>query len=161
MKYVLVCFSVLVTVCGCNLESPPQPSEQSVKILFQYNFRDEINTFNLTLTKDLILDGTTTISFWLTKSEQDLILSEAMQVGFFTLPDTLPKLQGVSVSPDPSPDVLRIEANGQLKTVVWHYPLDTTYQDTKAIIQLTRTIKNLIESKEQYKRLPPPRGGYL
>lgn len=162
MRYDVFCFAALMLVPGCDFGSESKPDEQFIMILYQYDFQDEVDTFSGTLTKDLVLDGTATIPFWLTTSEQELIVSQAIRSGFFSLPDTLQKLDGsVSVSPDPSPDLLQIETNKQLKTVVWYYPLDTANHDTRAILQLTGTIRNVVESRHEYKRLPPRRGGYL
>ena len=157
---ILLMFFVALPL-GCDSGSEPlKPDEQFVKILLQSGFRDEVDTFSGTLTKDLVVDGIITIPFWLTKAEQEAILSELTLENFFNLPDTLPAMQGVTISPNPSPDLLRVEVGGELKTVLWSYPLDPVNQNSQTIIRLTQVIKNVIESKEEFKRLPPAKGGY-
>ena len=161
MKHSTIFFIAFFLASGCDTGSQPQSDEQFVKILYQYSFRDEVNTYSQTLTKDLIMDGTITVSFWFTKAEQDLLLSEVNRVDFFNIPDTLKKVNGVEMSPNPSPDLLRIEVDGKQKTVVWSYPVDTTGVGSTAILQLTQAITTIVQSSAVYKQLPAARGGYL
>jgi len=133
-----------------------------LKIDLQYGFRDELNTFARTLQKDLVLDGTVTVPFWLTSDEQDQILQKAMGIDFFSLPDTLRREPGVFIStPDPSPDLLRLQYGSQEKTVVWYYPQDPNDTQWKALLELRNVIVQVIQAKPEYKILPAARGGYL
>jgi hypothetical protein len=119
-----------------------------------------IDTFNGTLTKDLILDGSVTIPFWLTTSEQESLLEELDRADFFNLPDTLLSIPGVALEPNPSPDFLRVVANGKNKVVIWSYPIDLATANGQSVMRLSTAIRNIVESKPEYKQLPPARGGY-
>jgi hypothetical protein len=152
----------MVGPVGCEHGLEPQkPDEQFVKLLFQYGFRDELNTFNGTLTKDLVLNGTVTVPFWLTKSEQESVLVELARVDFFYLPDTLLRMAGVDISPNSGTQLLRIEVGSQTKTVIWSYLIDPSHPASQRITQLSQAIQGIIESKPEYKQLPPARGGYI
>jgi hypothetical protein len=79
----LTCF-IIVLNFSCkenNLES--QPEEQYVKILLKYNYKDELNTFDNYLIKDLVLNGQIKVNFWLTKEEQIKIQSMVCETNFF------------------------------------------------------------------------------
>jgi hypothetical protein len=154
-------FACQVFLTGCDLGEPSPPGPQLVKIRLQYNFRDMVDTFNGTLTKDLVLDGTVTVPFWLTKSEQDGLLAEIEREGFFNMPDTIASIPGVVITPDPSPDFLRVQVNGSDKTVVWNYPINTSNPQGQAIRRLATALWNTVTAKPEYKQLPPTRGGYL
>ncbi len=148
--------------CSQSTDAPePVPEVQALKIDLQYGFRDELNTFALTLQKDLVLDGTVTVPFWLTSDEQDVILQKAVGIDFFSLPDTLQREPGVFISPDPSPDLLRLQYGSQEKTVVWYYPQDPNDTQWKALLELRNVIMQVIQAKPEYKLLPAARGGYV
>jgi hypothetical protein len=159
----LLLIPALLMLSGSCSESPdaPAPDDQMLKIDLQYGFRDELNTFARTLQKDLVLDGTVTVPFWLTSDEQDQILQKALGIDFFSLPDTLQREPGVFISPDPSPDLLRLQYGSQEKTVVWYYPQDPNDTQWKALLELRNVIIQVIQTKPEYKVLPAARGGYL
>jgi len=77
MLYIVLNFSCKEN----NLES--QPEEQYVKILLKYNYKDELNTFDNYLIKDLVLNGQIKVNFWLTKEEQIKIQSMVCETNFF------------------------------------------------------------------------------
>jgi hypothetical protein len=47
-----------------------------------------LNTFDNTYTKDLIIDGTITVSFSLSESDFQQIITKMLQIDFFSYPDT-------------------------------------------------------------------------
>ncbi len=154
--------ALLTSISGCDQGIEPlMPDEQFVKLLFRYGFGDTLDTFNRTYTKDLILDGSITVPFWLTKAEQDSVLTQLEQADFFNLPDTIPSLQGVVVQPDPGLQLLRVQLEGRVKTVVWFPPIDQELKAGQRILRLFKSIETIIQAKPEYKELPPARGGYL
>lgn len=156
--------ALLLLLGSCSQPSDtagPTSDAQVLKIYMQYGFKDELDTFEQTLQKDLIADGTIRVPFWLSTAEQDLILQKVLDVGFFAFPDTLKREAGFMVSPDPSPDVLRIEYQDQANTVVWYYPIDSSGGHAEGIIELRDLITHIIREKPEYKILPQARGGYV
>jgi len=167
MKYQLVLIAVFLSLLpwsmGCDLGEPPNPDPQFVKFQFKYDFGNIVDTFNGTLTKDLILDGSIRIPFWLTTMEQEALLTELARADFFNLPDTILALSrgGVVSEPNPGPNFLRVQTERHEKNVVWFYPLDLSDPNSQTVRKLSTAIWRIIESNAQYKRLPPARGGYL
>jgi hypothetical protein len=160
-----------LVLSGCDLGESPDgggdpvvsadPDPQLIKIQHRYSFRDMVDTFHGTLTKDLVLDGTVSIPFWLTRAEQETVRVALERENFFGLPDTLFPVPDMHVELDPSPDILRVEADGVDKTVVWIYPLDQANQNNQAILRVAAVIRRIVEARNEYKQLPEPRGYYL
>jgi hypothetical protein len=149
----------MLGACSKLSDNPTDP--QFVQIQFQYGFKNELNTFDGTYQKDLVLDGTIKVPFWLTTSEQNRIVEKVLAVNFFAFPDTFHKEQGVNIIPDSSPDFLRLKYENQEKSVVCFFPLDTSNPYAQSLRELTDLIRTIIETKPEYKKLPPARGGYL
>jgi hypothetical protein len=153
-----------VAVSGCSSSSGPEDvahDPQTVEIHLQYGFLNELNTFEGTLTKDLAMDGSVSVEFWMPAADQDSILEKAEQLSFFDLPDTIPCLTGVAIDPDPSPDWLRIRSRGKDQTVVWTYPLDAHNVQAAAVRELADYIFSLVRRNPVYILLPPARGARL
>jgi hypothetical protein len=120
-----------------------------------------VDTFNGTLTKDLVENGVITVPFGFKTSEQDSVLSALTDARFFELPDTLYPLPNVSIAPDPGTQTLRVEYEGKTKSLVWLYVLDTSDPRTGSVQQLWARLRRLVQSTDTYKQLPPAVGGYI
>ncbi|GEM_PF-6322895 len=121
-----------------------------------------IRFFHRRLTKDLVLDGTITVPFWFTRTEQNSLLAGINCSDFFGLLDTLGKRRDITtMRPDPSPDILRIKIAGRTQSVVWFYPLDPAERASQRIIELSQNILQILISNERYRQLPHARGGYI
>lgn len=137
---------------GCNETAP--------LVYLEYGFGNVLDGFSGTFTKDLVLDPDTTVVFRLSDEELWRILAKADSVGFFTFPDTVRAHPEMRRVPDPSPDVLRLKVGDRDHTVVWYYPIDSSWPRWESLLVLSGYIRGLVESKEEYKTLPAPRGGY-
>ena len=162
-KYFLFTISLILLMLfnSCE-ETTIEPEPQFVQVFFKYGFFNELNTFNNTYKKDLVLDGSVTVTFWLTADEQNRIISKANEIDFFTLPDTLEGDTTLMViDPNPGYQTIRIKNENNDKTVNWIYPLN--YNDSSVVkaLELYDFMISIIEAKPEYKKLPPSRGSYL
>jgi hypothetical protein len=167
MKYsikVPLSFMFCLFFFSCQ-DTPVEPDEQFVQIYFKYDFKNELNTFENTFQKDLVLDGVIKVNFWLTIEEQNKILDKVNELNYYFLPNTLKYISHdsiiVSISPNPGEQKLRIKYQSNDKTTVWTYPLNDDNSRVKDLFELNNFIINIIESKPEYKMLPPRRGGYM
>ena len=55
----------------------------------------------------------------------------------------------------------RVEYNSDTKELLWHDNMLTEDEKAMKLRELINFIRNIIESKEEYKKLPPAQGGYL
>ncbi len=162
-KAFLFITALFITFTSCK-ETSVEPVEQFVQIYFKYELKNELNTFENTFQKDLILDGIKKIELWLTTEEQNNILEKANAIDFFSMPDTFKYIpqDGVllHIDPDPGEQILRIKYQTKDKTTIWTHPAvenDPRFDD---LLELRNYIRTIIESKPEYKNLPAARGGY-
>ena len=136
---------------------------QFLKIYFQYGFRNKLDTFERVFQKDLIEDGTITIPFWLTTSEQDSIQAKMNSIDFFSLPNEIPAQRGLAVTPSAGDRHLLIQLDDThtYKLITLSYDADTTNSSCKRFMELEKLLVRIIESKPEYKALPNAHGFYL
>lgn len=156
---------VLVLFISCS-DSIIEPDPQIVQVFFKYSFNNELNTFDKTYQKDLILDGTIKVSFWLTTEEQNQILNKANELNFFSFPNIFPNIfpndtSNVLVSPNPGNQILRIKTDNYDHQTKWTVLIDMNNSQAINIKELSSLIISIIEAKPEYKKLPPSRGGYI
>jgi len=110
------------------------------------------------------MDGVIKVKFWLSEEEQTKIFEKANALNYFSMPDTFINDSSdsiaVSVNPDPGEQVLRIKYQSNDKTTLWNYPPLENNPQFNDLIELRLYIVNIIESKPEYKNLPPAKGGY-
>lgn len=157
----IISVTALTMLLACTKLVENSAAPQLLQINYQYGYKDELNTFRGTYQKDLIMDGSIKIPFGLTADEQTMIIEKVLSINFFSFPDTIHRQAGVLVFPDHSPDLLRIKYENQDKTVVWYYPRDPDSEYSAKLAELTKLIRQIIEAKSEYKKLPAARGGYL
>jgi hypothetical protein len=134
---------------------------QLMQIYFKFGL-NELDTFHNTYQKDLVSAGTVKTGMWFTTREQEIILTQLNRIIFFNLPDTIHAQPNVVISPSHGPQTLRVKYKGMDKTVVWYYPLpEDVVNNFDYRLESTRDLLwDIIESKPEYKALPPVKGGY-
>jgi hypothetical protein len=151
---------MILSVYGCN-NNINAPDFKTIDIRFRYGFNNELNTFEGTYQKDLIMDGTAVTDFSFTTAEQESILAKLQANDFFELPDTVKAMPMIAFEPNPGIQFLRVKHGDKDKTVSWYYPLPQDNTNSRYINNLVTFMIEIIESKPEYKALPPARGGYL
>ncbi|MCI0495347.1 hypothetical protein L0Z72_10105 [candidate division KSB1 bacterium] len=159
----LLCWSLIMIGCSKTIT---EPDPQFLKIHFYYGFSNELNTFKQTYTKDLVQDGYITVDFWLTEAEQERISNKLDFVDFFNFPDTLiyqigPDSIMVRIEPDPGWQFLRVADENRDKIVHWRYPFPEENEFVPRLMELKNMIIEIIESKPEYRALPPAEGGRI
>ena len=135
-------------------------TKNPINIVFRYGVqgKNELDTFNGTFAKDLVIDGTATGRLYLSKQDLLQIQVKLTEIGFFEYPDTFPS-QGIVT---PRGDGYLKVANGSIvKEVSWYS--DSDYEDSrvKSLHDTAVFLMDLIESKPAYKAFPPANGAYM
>ncbi len=141
-----------------NLFIPYDSSKNPVNLDFKYGFagRNELNTFDGTFTKDLVIDGTITTRLTLSQEELTQIQQKLSDMGFWGYPETFPS-QGIVT---PRADYYIKVANGSaVKEVSWYEDSEENTK-TENLRQFRHLLTNMIMEKIEYKLLPPANGGY-
>ncbi len=161
VKYFGSLVLLLALLVETSCEGPIVADEQLVRVHFHYHFKNELNTFEMTFQKDLVIDGVICTDFWFTTEEQGEILAKAEMHHFHQFPDTIKSEPWAAIDPDPGRQILRIKHEDRDHTVSWYHPLPEDHEYVSDLLALRDFLIELIESKPAYKSLPPTRGGYL
>jgi hypothetical protein len=153
MKKLLLATALLLTAC-----TPTAKPTESYDFKYSYGIMDvtaqnELNTFNDTFTKDMIVDEPITVTMKLSERELDTIIYTINRYDLFS-----EEPQGdirMIVSPCES-YALEVRHGTETKTVEWNCETKTADRTTFAAYMQT-----FIEGKEEYKALPEPQGGYM
>jgi hypothetical protein len=141
------------------------PEDRAFNFSLHYGVaaRNRVDTFNDTFTKDLVLDGTAEVKLVLTPEEINMIKSTLLEVDIFSYPDTFIAEHGDTVGVA-SPFVtylLTLTLDSRKKVVFWEDSLVSSDVRAEKLRQAFQSIRSLIESKPEYRQLPPARGGYM
>lgn len=153
------CESNEMSMESSNAVMPAEmPSDFDFKVQFGVMKKNEINTFDNTITKDLIADGTVKVNLPLTLEEKTKIYEKMKEVNITEKKELIPKTN--CMKKPFSEDEWMITINGE---TINHYIseeyCDTT-DDAKQLIELRNYIFTLVKSKEEYKSLPEANGWY-
>jgi hypothetical protein len=141
-----------------NLFIPYDSSKNPVNLDFKFGdaLRNELNTFDGTFTKDLVIDGTITTRLTLSPEELTQIQQKLFDIGFWDYPETFPS-QGIVT---PRADYyIKVDNGSTVKEVTWYQDSmsDTRTEDLQ---QLYGLLTDMIMEKLEYKLLPPANGAY-
>jgi len=161
---VLVLVAALSGTVGCSAP-PPHPSNFNMIFKYGVGAGNELNTFEGTYTKDMIMDPPITVDISLSKEELDTIYQKMIEINFFGYPDQF----SVFVPPGESVGMLtpycsyyfKVEYDSKVKELSWEDNIINEDKKAEKLRELIKLIRDIIESKEEYKQLPPPRGGYI
>jgi len=138
-------------------QNPPTGGPTSFNLIFKYGVgaKNELNTFDQTYTKDMVMDPPVTIKFKLSDGELAGVYQKISDLKLF---DIVRPTEGNMMVKPCSNYYLKVQIDSDQKELSWdncHGEINDKLQ------QFTEYIISIIESKEDYKKLPIPRGRYL
>jgi hypothetical protein len=159
-----------------SIQSTPliTPGESNFNLIFAYGVgaKNRLDTFKGIYTRDMVDDPSITVNLYLSKNELDIIYQKMVEINFFDYPDKF----SVSIPPEEdgiftpySSYYFKVKNDSKIKELwwddnkFWQEGGILTYKDEKAekLKELIELIKNIIESKEEYTKLPTPREVYI
>ena len=158
----IVCSLVFSLSC-----STPPPTSSNFNLIFKYGVgaKNELNTFNRTYTKDMVMDPSITVNLSLSKEELGRIYQKMVEIDFFDYPDeykaTVFPWQSKGLKLPYSSYYFRVEYDSKTKELSWKDNILNKDKRAEKLRELIKFIRDIIESKEEYKQLPPARGGYI
>jgi hypothetical protein len=138
-------------------QNPPVGKPTDFNLIFKYGFeaKNELNTFDQTYTKDMVMDPSVTVNMVLSDTELTAIYQKINELKLFDI--GLPTDGNMEVTPC-STYYLKIQTNSDARELSWDNCRGKTNDKLQ---QVTDYIISIIESKEEYRNLPTPKGGYL
>ena len=168
-RLTIASLALLIAVSGMASCSAPPPVQSDFSLIFQYGVgaKNELNTFEGTYTRDMVMDPSITVNLSLTEEELDRIYQKMVEIDFFDYPDRF----SVSVLPSESVGMVtpyssyyfKVEYDSGIKEVWWDAEIINIHENEKAdrLRGLIKLITDIIEAKEEYQRLPEPTSGYM
>ena len=157
--------ALLVAVQLSCADTGTGPGDRRFNMDVQYGIRarNELNTFDDTFTKDLIVDGTATTSLRLSRADFDTIESSLQSVDIFSYPDTfiVQHSDTVSYITPFATYVLRVKLDSREKNLVWRDSIIISDIRASRLREVFDLIRKIVEATPEFRALPPPRGGYL
>jgi len=135
---------------------PSNPANFNLIFKYGVGAKNELNTFNQTYTKDMVMEPSITINLKLSDSELMEIYQKIKDLNLFE-ESTEPIEKNTYVTPC-SNYYLKVQVDSTQKELSWD---DCRGRISDKFQQFTNYIIQIIESKEEYKKLPTPEGGYL
>lgn len=138
-------------------QNPPAGEPNSFNLVFKYGVeaKNELNTFNQTYTKDMVINPSVTVKMSLSNDELNSIYQKINDLKLFN--ESTEPAGKMMVTPCSS-YYLKVQINSEQKELSWD---NCRGRISDKFQQFSNYIIQIIESKEEYKKLPTPRGGYL
>ncbi|MCM3711045.1 hypothetical protein [Sporosarcina luteola] len=164
-KRYLLAFMLVLLITGCNSNvtnisntSSEMPNDFDFIIMFGVGKKNVINTYENKVTKDLIADGTVTTNLSFSKEELALIYQKMKEIDIADAKDLIPETNCMK---EPfGQDEIKVTINGETFTHSFSEEYCEPTQDAKQLIELKDFVWSIVESEEEYKKLPDPKGGY-
>lgn len=175
----LLAMMQLLTGCGERVNSglpPPtndkterwvmpdaMPSEFDFSVKFGYGEvnKNEVNTYNDTVTKDLIVKGTTSANLVLTADEMASIYTKMKAIDIMDIDIEPYKPGNTRCEQVPyGEDTWRITIDGMTRELSWTDRYCSVSDDAEKLKQLRNDIMKIVSAREEYKALPEAEGGY-
>ncbi|WP_336771914.1 hypothetical protein [Paenibacillus sp. MMO-58] len=167
MIRILVILSVAFAfIAGCGKETHklqmpedmPEDFRFSVSFGYGEDYKNEINTYNGTVTKDLVTKGTASAALAFSTDELQSIYGKMKDIAILE-EKQFPQKGNCSQTPS-STDSWKITGNGEMKTLSWTNEYCDMTKDAKDLLDLRSYIQKILEGKYAYKALPAAEGGY-
>ncbi|OAB45578.1 hypothetical protein PBAT_11695 [Paenibacillus antarcticus] len=162
-------FVLLLIITGCskdvkiNTNTMPQslPADFDFMVSFGYGevTKNEINTYQDTVVKDLVINGTATANMTFTVDEMRIIYEKMREINIMGTKDLVPTNQNCGKKPF-SKDRWKISVNGVTKELTWSEEYCDVTSDAQELLELRTFIQDIVADKDAYKELPQAEGGY-
>lgn len=156
-------FIIVLFASSCNEKENNMPKEMPSDFNFLVQFgvqsKNEINTFENIVIKDLIEEGTVSTEISFTEEEMKKIYQKMREINILDPEELKPEKTNCVQTPYEE-DKWKIELNNETNTLYWtgEYCEITDY--AQQLFELRNYILDIVKSKDEYKKLPEAKGGY-
>ena len=155
------CRSATPTTAGAQLPAV-QPADFGFVAAYGVGARNQLDTFKGTFTKDIISQTkpNPTVELRLTSDELASLYQDLRTMRILGYPSNLDTTTGMTAS-SPTSYRLRIRAGGTEKSISWGYGDFAGTPEAQALQDWFEKLRQMIEAKPEYQRMPPLEGGYM
>jgi hypothetical protein len=139
----------------------PLTRPNDFNFVFNYGVgsKNQLNTIKGQYTKDMVAESSISTNLKLSDEDMDTIYSEMRKINILDYPDNFNPKNNVKQTTYHTYN-FKVIVNGIEKNISW---ADGNVSQSKQAVQLRelfKKIQEIIESKEEYKKLPEAKGGY-
>ncbi|KOO52644.1 hypothetical protein AMD00_04250 [Viridibacillus arvi] len=162
-KFLLFIFTFFLFGCGLNNNTKDvmpekMPSDFDFSVKFGVGKKNEIDTYEDKVTKDLVDDGTATINLPLSIEEKEKIYEKMKNINIIRLKELTPRTE--CMTKPYSEDEWKITINGEKITPYISGAYCEKANAENKLIDLRNYIRNIVQNKVEYQKLPEATGGY-
>jgi hypothetical protein len=165
----------ILVLVGCNTPKEEKTTphnypgfyESNFNFIFRYGVgaKNELNTFNGIYTKDMVADPSITVELSLSEEELDSIYEKMVEIDFFNYPDNftiiVPPNKPHGIVTPYSSYYFKVQHDLEIKELWWADEIIYEAIQADKLKELINLIRDIIESKDEYKSLPESKGGYM
>jgi hypothetical protein len=165
-KVICLCVLLIITLlAGCNLTSTenklPSTKPKGFNFIFSYGVgcKNQLDTMKGEYTKDMV--PAPSISTHLKLSDEDMytIYSQIRNIDILSYPESFKPKNNVIRTPYYTYN-FKIIVDGMEKSISWKDENVSQLKQAVQLRELFKKIQEIIESNEEYKKLPEAQGGY-
>jgi hypothetical protein len=134
------------------------PEDFAFSVQYGIGSKNVIDSFNSVVIKDLIINGTAEAKITFTDEELVRIYEKMKTIKVL---EPMDFVSDTSCSREPSgEDIWKIRINGIEKTIRWSGEYCELTEDAKQFDDLRNFVVDIVKEKDEFKKLPVPKGGY-
>ena len=164
-KKIILLLLISFTLVGCNTiankNKLPAVKTKDFNFIFNYgvNGKNQLNTFKGQYTKDMVIAPSATAHLLLSDEEMRTIYLEMVKIYIWNYPESFNPKSNLKQTPFET-YTIKIVIDGKEKNITWKDEKDSKSKDAVKLRELFNKIIIIINQKEEYKKLPPAKGGY-
>lgn len=137
------------------------PKDFNFVLKYGVGAKNILDTFKGDYTKDLISskEETATVKLKLTQEEMKNIYNEMIKINILGYPQVFIPYAETRVKPNIT-YYLKIQINGKVNEIYWSDQNESRAGQAVKLRNLIENVIKIIETKEEYKKMPPAEGGY-
>ena len=156
---------LLISLIGCSnqpdkLEIKEMPADFNFSLIYGTYGKQKIDTFNDTIVKDLVEDGTIEVNLALTEEEMKQIYHEMMTIDIMDDSKFTVREEEVCETEPPSYTIWNIQMDGKTNSFYTQTYCDGYPENVLKLLKLEDYIHSILLNKDEYKALPDSNGYY-
>ena len=162
----LLCLLLIVfSLVGCNSvvtkNQLPNAKPKDFNFIFNYGVdaKNQLNTIKGQYTKDMIPEPSITTDLILSEEDMNSIYLEMWKINILNYSESFNPESNQRQTPYQTYSI-KIVIDGKEKNIDWKDENISQSEDAIKLRELFEIIKEIISQKEEYKKLPPAKGGY-
>lgn len=153
--------SLILASCNANNQMPEnKPSDFNFVLNYGVEAKNQLDTQKEMFTKDMVMDPSVTTTLKLTDEEMDEIYTLMKNINILNYPDNFNPFSNSLMTPY-STYSFKIIVNGKEKNINWKDESGSNNKEAVDLRNLIKRIQEIIYSKDEYKKLPEAKGGYV